>query len=290
VVIKAKNRNMAEKNLDYINSQIRKNTPVKFKEVDYKGYIINYLHIPGFFRMILGKLLERLEKPYYTIIDRYVIFSNHPQTLKGIIDDYESGNTLANSVEFHNFSKNFSSKSSVFLYIQTPLFLNNLKEFASPVAWQGLQKNKEYINAFPQIGFQVNTADDLLKLELAAQFFESVEDFAPVRYEIEAIEPLPTDLVASVRNSDSSGLSGESETRESKIIVDDLDAGRHDEYYENGQIKLTVGLKNGLKHGNFKEYYENGTLKVRGRYKDDMKTGKWSYYNDKGELMDEKEY
>jgi hypothetical protein len=295
VVIKAKNRHMSQRNLDYINKQIRKNTPVKFKEVDYKGYTINYLHIPGFFRMILGKLLERLEKPYYTIIDRYVIFSNHPQTLKSMVDDYESGSTLANSVEFHNFSKNFSSKSSVFLYIQTPLFLNNLKEFASPEAWAGLQKNKEYINAFPQVGFQVNTADDLLKLELAAQFFENVEDFAPVRYGIETTEPLAAETVKPVQKSDSSRLSGESETmesviRESEIIVDDLDASRHEEYYESGRLKLTVGLKNGLKHGSFKEYYENGTLKVRGRYKDDRKSGKWSYYDEQGELMEEKIY
>jgi hypothetical protein len=285
VVFKAKSRNMAEKNLDYINTQIRKNTPVKFKEVIYNGYTINYLHIPGFFKMILGKLLERLEKPYYTIIDRYVIFSNHPQTLKSIIDDYESGNTLANSVEFYNFSKNFSNKSSVFLYIQTPLFLSNLKEFVGPQTWLSLQKNKEYINAFPQIGFQVNNADNLLKLELAAQYYGKAEEFKPVKYDIETMLPLAADTLVSAQKADSSELIIESE-----IVITDLDAGRHDEYFENGQLKLTVGLKNGLKHGNFKEYYENGTLKIRGRYKDNNKYSKWSYFNKQGELIDEKEF
>ncbi len=285
VVFKAKSRNMAEKNLDYINTQIRKNTPVKFKEVIYNGYTINYLHIPGFFKMILGKLLERLEKPYYTIIDRYVIFSNHPQTLKSIIDDYESGNTLANSVEFYNFSKNFSNKSSVFLYIQTPLFLSNLKEFVGPQTWLSLQKNKEYVNAFPQIGFQVNNADNLLKLELAAQYYGKAEEFKPVKYDIETMLPLAADTLVSAQKADSSELIIESE-----IVITDLDAGRHDEYFENGQLKLTVGLKNGLKHGNFKEYYENGTLKIRGRYKDNNKYSKWSYFNKQGELIDEKEF
>ncbi len=285
VVFKAKSRNMAEKNLDYINTQVRKNTPVKFKEVSYNGYTINYLHIPGFFKMILGKLLERLEKPYYTIIDRYVIFSNHPQTLKSIIDDYESGNTLANSVEFYNFSRNFSNKSSVFLYIQTPLFLSNLKEFVGSQTWLSLQKNKEYFNAFPQIGFQVNNADDLLKLELAAQYYGKAEEFKPVKYDIGAMLPLAADTLVSVQKADSSGLIIESE-----IVITDLDAGRHDEYFENGQLKLTVGLKNGLKHGNFKEYFENGTLKIRGRYKDNNKYGNWSYFNERGELIDEKEF
>ena len=96
--------------------------------------------------MILGNLLSKLEKPYFTIIDRYVIFSNHPQTLKSIIDDYESGNTLVNSVEFYNFSKNFSRKQSVFLYIQTPLLFTNIEEFVGTQAWANMKKNKDYIS------------------------------------------------------------------------------------------------------------------------------------------------
>ncbi len=285
VVFKAKNRNIAEKNLDYITGQIKKQTPVKFKEIDYKEYKINYLHIPGFFKMILGKLLSKLEKPYFTIIDRYVIFSNHPQTLKSIIDDYNSGSTLANSVEFFNFSKNFSNKSSVFLYIQTPLLLSNLKEFVGPGTWLNLQKNKEYIISFPRIGFQVNNADDLFKLDIAAQFYEQVEEFKPVYYEMDSLHTLPADTVTLKRET---GLVDQ--VRESEIVIDDLDARQYEEYYENRQLKLTVGLKNGLKHGNLKEYYENGELKIRGKYKEDKKTGTWAYFNEQGVLIKEREF
>ncbi len=285
VVFKAKNRNIAEKNLDYITGQIKKQTPVKFKEIDYKEYKINYLHIPGFFKMILGKLLSKLEKPYFTIIDRYVIFSNHPQTLKSIIDDYNSGSTLANSVEFFNFSKNFSNKSSVFLYMQTPLLLSNLKEFVGPGTWLNLQKNKEYIISFPRIGFQVNNADDLFKLDIAAQFYEQVEEFKPVYYEMDSLHTLPADTVTLKRET---GLVDQ--VRESEIVIDDLDARQYEEYYENRQLKLTVGLKNGLKHGNLKEYYENGELKIRGKYKEDKKTGTWAYFNEQGVLIKEREF
>jgi hypothetical protein len=285
VIFKAKNKNIAENSLDYITKQIKKNTPVKFKEINYNEYKVNYLHIPGFFKIILGKLLSKLEKPYFTIIDKYVIFSNHPQTLKSIIDDYKSGNTLANSVEFYNFSKNFSNKSSVFIYIQTPLLLTNLKEFVGPKTWLNLQKNKEYITSFPQIGFQVNNADDLFKLDFAAQYYEQVEEFKPAYYDIDNIITESVDTGKIIQENESVDLA-----RESEIVIDDLDVKKHEEYYDNGQLKLTVGLKNGLKHGNFKEFYENGTLKIKGKYKENKKTGIWNYFNEQGKLIEEREF
>ncbi len=285
VVFKAKNRNIAQKNLEFISGQIKKKTPVKFKEIDYREYKVNYLHIPGFFKLILGNILSKLEKPYFTIIDKYVIFSNHPQTLKNIIDDYKSGSTLANSVEFYNFSKNFSKKSSVFLYIQTPLFLSNLEEYLGTRTWMNLEKNKEYITSFPQIGFQVDNADDLFKLDLAAQYYEQVEEFKPVNYNIEDILTVTVDTGEVIPEEETSGL-----IEESEIVVDDLDAKKHEVYFKNGQLKLTVGLKNGLKHGNLKEFYENGKLKIRGRYKEDLKNGEWSYYNQQGQLLEVKEF
>jgi hypothetical protein len=285
VVFKAKNKSIAAKNLDYITERIRKNSPVRFKEIDYNGYKVSYLHIPGFFKIILGKLLSKLEKPYFTIIDKYVIFSNHPQTLKSIIDDYKSGNTLANSVEFYNFSKNFSKKSSVFLYIQTPLLLSNLKEFVGSETWLNLQKNKAYIVSFPQIGFQVNNADDLFKLDFAAQYYEQVEEFKPAYYDLETIPEEEADTGKSIQKFEPADM-----VRESEIVIDDLDAKKHEEYYDNGQLKLSVGLKNGLKHGNLREFYEDGTLKIKGRYKENRKAGLWSYYNEQGILVEEREF
>ena len=57
-------------------------------------------------------MLSKLDKPYYTIIDGHVIFSNHPQTIKNVIDDYVEENTLGKSIEYYNFSKQFEKNSS----------------------------------------------------------------------------------------------------------------------------------------------------------------------------------
>ncbi len=283
-IIKAKDVREARKNLDFIVTQVRKKTPVKFKEIIYKGYAINYLHIPGFFKLILGKLLSKLEKPYFTIIDRFVIFSNHPQTLKSIIDDYESGNTLVNSIEFHNFSKNFSNKSSVFIYVQTPLFLTNIKEFVGYQTWVNLQKNKEYFNAFPHIGVQLDNVEELLKLNLATQYNEQVEEFKPAFFVMETM-PDETPDTNMLQEGEKYG-----QPEKSEFVIDDLDAGKYEDFFENGQLKLSVGIKNGLKHGNYTEYYEDGSVKTRGKYKDDKMHGTWSYFNEQGELITRKKF
>ena len=55
-------------------------------------------------------------------------------------------------------------------------------------------------------------------------------------------------------------------------------------------MKLTVGIKNGLKHGNFTEYYENGSVKTKGKYKEDKMQGTWSYFSDKGELITKRKF
>ena len=284
-IVKAKNKSVAKKNLDFITKQVKKNTPAKFKDIDYKEYTISYLHIPGFFKMILGNLLSKLEKPYFTIIDRYVIFSNHPQTLKSIIDDYESGNTLVNSVEFYNFSKNFSRKQSVFLYIQTPLLFTNIEEFVGTQAWANMKKNKDYILSFPRVGFQLDNVEELLKLDLTAQYSQQLEEFQPVSYDVERMAVEPVDTSINIQDSESGDL-----IEESGIVIDDLDANKLKEYYESGQLKLTVGIKNGLKHGNFTEYYENGSVKTKGKYKEDKMQGTWSYYSDKGELVTKRKF
>ena len=83
-IMVAKSNKEAEENLYFIGRQIKRNSPVKIKEVPYHEYTINYISFPGLLRLLFGKLLERIEKPYYTIIENYVIFSNHPQTIKNL--------------------------------------------------------------------------------------------------------------------------------------------------------------------------------------------------------------
>ncbi len=285
LVVKAKSIRSAQENLDILANQVRKNSPVRFKEIQYKGHVINYLHIPGIFKLLFGKLLARIEKPYYTMVDRFVIFSNHPQTIKSIIDDFEDGNTLAGTERFNQFISDFSAESTVLMYFQTPVLFNNLKALVSSQTWANLRKNKKYFECFPNVGIQIESDKALLKFDLQADFSPVTEEFVPVNYLFDPVSFYFEDTVIQFPV-----VSDETDDTEPEIVISDLDVPKHEAFFENGNIMLSVELKNGLKHGNYREYYENGELKVRGRYRNDLRDGTWKYYDESGKVTETREY
>ena len=71
--------------------------------MNYKGYEINFMAIKGFFKMFFGGAFEKLDKPYFTIIDDYVIFSNEPSTLRAVVDSFAAKETLSTSEDLSPF-------------------------------------------------------------------------------------------------------------------------------------------------------------------------------------------
>ena len=285
LLFKAKSIRTARENLDILADQVKKNSPVRFKEIQYKGYVINYLHIPGIFKLMFGKLLDRIEKPYYTMVDKFVIFSNHPQTIKSIIDDFENGNTLAGKEQVNQFMNDFSAESVILLYLQTPVLFSNLKEFVSTRTWANLNNNKKYFECFPNIGIQIEHDKALLKFDLQAEFDPVYEEFVPVNYLFDPVSFYFEDTVIQFPL-----VGNETDDAEPEIVINDLDVPKHEEFFDNGNMRLSVELRNGLKHGTYKEYHENGELKIRGRYRNDLMDGTWKYYDEKGRVTETREY
>ena len=285
LLFKAKSIRTARENLDILADQVKKNSPVRFKEIQYKGYVINYLHIPGIFKLMFGKLLDRIEKPYYTVVDKFVIFSNHPQTIKSIIDDFENGNTLAGKEQVNQFISDFSAESVILLYLQTPVLFSNLKEFVSTRTWANLNNNKKYFECFPNIGIQIEHDKALLKFDLQAEFDPVYEEFVPVNYLFDPVSFYFEDTVIQFPL-----VGNETDDAEPEIVINDLDVPKHEEFFDNGNMRLSVELRNGLKHGTYKEYHENGELKIRGRYRNDLMDGTWKYYDEKGRVTETREY
>ncbi|MFL5729040.1 MAG: DUF3352 domain-containing protein, partial [Cytophagaceae bacterium] len=258
---------------------VRKRTPIKFKEFTYKGYPINYMEVKGFFKLMLGKFFKGLEKPYYTMINDYVIMSNHPQTVKSIIDDYTAGRTLKNYKEYNTFLDNFDKSSNVFIYANMPVLHSALEGFVAPETWTSANTNKDYIICFPHIGFQLKEKDELFE----AKFVSAYKDVNEVREQQAKINsPIPAT----------------SDTTTTKVVeedndennVEDLDAKKFTDKYSDGSIRSEVYLKNGLRNGSYKEYYPNGEVKIKGHYENDMKQGTFKYFDENGKLKEKKEF
>ena len=277
-ILKTTDIDDAKKNLDFILEQIRRRSPVKFKEVSYKGHTINFMDIKGFFKILLGDLFKEIDKPYFTIIDDYVVFSNHPNTLKSIITSYINEDTLANFESFEDFDNNFDSRSNVFAYINAPNLYNSAYNFLDATTRKELSDNKDYFICFSQIGIQLKSEDDLFETKLVVDY----EDPETVKTKYSF-----TDSSSKTKGNQTKNEVEITEETINKatiftikeIFPSDLTAKQFEKKYYNGKIRFSVELKNGLKHGDYLEYYSNGKLKIKGSYKRDQQNGTWRIYD-----------
>jgi len=277
-ILKTTDSDDAKKNLHFILEQIRKRSPVKFKEVSYKGHAINFMDIKGFFKILLGDLFKEIDKPYFTIIDDYVVFSNHPNTLKSIITSYINDDTLENFESFEDFDNNFDSRSNIFAYINAPNLYNSAYNFLDASTRKQLSDNKDYFICFSQIGIQLKSEDDLFETKIVVDYEDP--EIVKTKYSF-------TDSSIKIKsNTTRKEVEITEETINEatvftikEIFPSDLTAKQFEKKYYNGKIRFSVELKNGLKHGDYLEYYSNGKLKIKGSYKRDEQNGTWRVYD-----------
>ena len=281
VAIRASNIANAQENLNFIEERIRKRSPVKFKHIDYHGFSIHYLHMNGLFSLMFGKMFEKLQKPYYTIIDDYVIFSNSAETLLGMIEDYRNQKTLANDIEFQNFQNSLDKSSTVFSYINMPKLFPLLHNFASTSTFQHLQQNKEYVNCFAQDGFTLKSDNGKFATQISIHF---VQPNIAIQSKSNIPDSLKTDSEAVV-------IGNLSEVQQ--FAIEKLEGNIYREYFEpidSSKIKSEVEMRNGVKEGRYKQFDSLGHLIIRGKYDKGKKTGIWRYFNEQGFKIRKEKY
>lgn len=298
--------NFAKERLAFIIDQVRRKTPVKFKTFDYNGHPISFLSIKGFFKLFLGKYFDKIERPYFTIIEDYVIFSNSPQTLKTIIDDYKARLTLANDRSFQQFFARFDTYAAFFAYLNTGELPNMTRGFLDRETYSQLRLNRDFVICFSQIGLQLRSEGTYFETDLITRF----ESPTNVRRRQEALADARQEYL---RNGKKRGLDRlrsffdeeanspgalppGAEVSESELLNPDrvrtlnVQGKMERGYYENGNKKYRVRVRDGRRDGLYKEFYEDGSLKVRGRFKDGLREGVWKYYNRRGLVIDTEHY
>ncbi len=250
----------ASVNLQFVEDQIRKKTPAKFEAVTYKGHTVHYLEVKGLFKVLLGKLFSKVEKPYYTIIDEYVCFSNKPETIIALIEDYENKNTLENDAAFKEFAKRIDTKMSAFCYLNGNRYFNTMTASLKGDSRKSAYDNKKFIVCFRNIGFQLTASDRNFDTRILLDFETPTE------------EDLNTEYSPGATLAEKDTLSDAE-----RFFIETFAHGAISEDYDNGKPKVRAETRDGLKDGKYREYYEDGSLKVKGSYRKGQKTGKWRY-------------
>jgi antitoxin component YwqK of YwqJK toxin-antitoxin module len=290
VLLKADNIEKALSNMSRIEKMVRRKTPVKFKTVDYKGYSIRYLGVKNLFKVVLGKFFARYDKPYYTVIGNFIIFSTHPQVLESMIDDYLEKRTLARSEDFRSFRNEFENESAVFIYINTPVLFNSMKTLADIPTRTSMENNKDFIVCFRHAGFQLVPDKEGFKTLFAEKFVEPVNS---------KMADTLTTVQGSFEQDTAATESGADETVEKieavpsdtdpmelpYIYVKNVNAKFYQEFFADSTTHFKVDLKGGFKDGSFKEYYSNGKVKMTGQFKRDKRDGTWRLYDETGKQL-----
>ncbi|WP_455586674.1 toxin-antitoxin system YwqK family antitoxin [Bacteroides sp.] len=274
LAIRAKSIEDARKNMEYIEKKIKRRTPIKIKTVNYKNFEINYVEMKGFFRLFFGGLFDKFEKPYYTYIDDYVVFSNKASSLLSFVEDYEQKNLLKDNPGFKNAYSYLKSSSTVFLYTDVRKFYLQLRPMMNMATWNKIQSDKEVLYSFPYWTMQIVGNEQLASLHY-------VMDYSP--YEPEDAVTVDTDEEDKEMNEDAV-TEKEQMSELERFYVEKFEGNVLREFYPEGALKSEVEVKEGKRHGRYREYYENGKLKLRGKYANNLPKGTWKYYTDEGEF------
>ena len=268
--IQAKNINQAKERMASIERSVKRHTPVNVKKVTYKDYDINYVELKGFFSLFFGKMFDKFEKPYYTYIDDYVVFSNKPSTILSFIEDREQGYILNDDPDFKQVLGQVEKHSTYFLYTNTRKFFPLLKPVLNAKSWTDLNNNKEIAFSFPTMGLQIIGDRHRIPIHL-------VLNFSPYQEE---------PVIEDVDLEDENVVTTEREILEElqRFYVEKFQGNIYREYYQDGAIRIKCEIKDGRRHGTYHEYYENGILKIRGKYAKGQSKGTWKYYTEEGKF------
>jgi hypothetical protein len=157
--------------LKTIEKKIKNRTPIKFDQYEYLGHEVSHLAMKGFFKLFLGKLFNKFDKPKYTILDEFVVFSNDTAAIHRIIEvAHGSRPNLPMEPGFRQFFNEFETNSNYFAYINSPSLFPFLPTFVDRETAASIQKNRNYITCFSHGGLQLLSDKGSFKAKLHLQF------------------------------------------------------------------------------------------------------------------------
>lgn len=258
----------AKEGLGHICRQIKRRLPAKFEAIEYQNYEIQQFRVRGFFKLIFGKMIKKMEKPYFTFIDDFVVFSNSSSALIEMIDDYTNEKTLSHNKKFMDFKDEFSNKANMSIFIQMPKIYSHLYYYGKSDKKNDIKKNKHLILSFTRIGFQLQKSGDLLKTTLIADFDED----ALYNSELEKFEASAEDL----NNKEYESLSFKIELSDSELDTE----GEFTKQFLDSTLKYEGNINDKQLNGLWKSYYESGNIKSAVMYKEGKIEGTAMFYYD----------
>lgn len=323
LAVRGKDIDLAKDQMAYLAEQIQRKTPIREKAMEYNGHTIHYFRLKGFFNLFFGGVFERFERPYYTFLGDYVVFSNSPRTLAEMIKEYVLGNTLENNEKYMRLKGQLGNRKNVFGYVQTPNTYEYLYDAFKTGSREGLEKNKGAFLSFETIGFSLSKERGAFETQIIANYNDKAPDEYKIRElnrqfenQINKIEagfyyPMIPDSVAVSNQTyyeyrtDQCIFKGELKDgipdgvwcvfNVSGTLLGQFPYGKGKIegvapfFYENGDLLAQVSYKDGLIAG-YKEFSPDGTLRAEIAFRKGVRHGMAKFYYPTGHLFCEGRY
>ena len=87
---------------------------------------------PGIAYAYFGEPFKKFEKPFYTIIDNYLVMASNASSIQVFLNSYENNALLTNDGDYQDFSNQLSSSATISFYVNhknsNDIFGKNLKQ------------------------------------------------------------------------------------------------------------------------------------------------------------------
>lgn len=322
IAIRSKDIEYAREQLSLLTEQVNRKSPVRFKEISYNEHTINYISMKGFFKLFFGKMFDKLERPYYTFLGDYVVFSNSPAALTNMIKDYVLGHTLANDEKYNVLMNQLNGTGNVNIYINTPNLYSYLYQDMKAESRENLSKNKNAVLSIETIGLQMINKDGAFNTKIIANHnIQAPKEYAVKGFNNE-LEQLVNDIESGMYYPaipDSIAVSTQTEfsyENAGYVLKGPLQNGEPSGDWtisKQGNILGSIPHKEGKPDGTaqffypsrkqqaeivysdgqiekYRELFEDGTLKAELEYNKGIRHGNARFYYSTGHLLCEGKY
>lgn len=282
VCVRASSEEKADELLGKLHRQVRRRTPGKIEQFRFGSYDIHYLGIKGLFKALFGRLFSKLETPYYAQIGDWVVFSQSPRTLIGLIEDYESGRTLESDPGFMAFNERFSQSGSIFAYVNLDFSYELMRQKLDPKSRKNFAKSIRHMQHIRRFGLHLGANGTRINTHASLHITAPGEGLQ---------EQLSDEELDALYREKLQGTALDSLSDTERYVAENLNEDELVVYYpDTEQVFYRCELKKRKFHGRYEEFYPSGQLRVEGSYRKGRKSGAWSYYDKEGNLIKKQKF
>ncbi|MBK9543225.1 MAG: DUF3352 domain-containing protein [Bacteroidetes bacterium] len=146
---------------------------VKKAPQTYKNRPIGILQGGDFLSLFYGKTFQRLNNPYFALVNGYVIFANQQSALKNLIDEIDAGKTLTHNLAYRKSIASENQPSYLDLYLNFNSGLNLIKAALGQEILKQLPEHRETLNNLSAFLLKFGKEKEIVSSHIAVSFLKN---------------------------------------------------------------------------------------------------------------------